>query len=312
METKLDGPVRRVIYLLKHTGYIIKSTKAIAYGMQLTLGVPDIIPQVSCILRVFHGKKGVTLDVSPVKSSTIQSSLVSILQDTGYRIRGIVAASVDASEQTSEQTAYATTPLIGVDESGKGDFFGPLVIAAVYTKPDQDLTGIIDSKQIPDAKIAAKAAFIRNNCEIACLVLDPPLYNRAYEKIKNLNTLLAHGHAKVIKDLTEKTGCTQVLSDQFARPEVLLKACHDRQVPTTVRIHQTHRAERIPAVAAASIIARDSFLNELAALSAAYTLPFPKGCTAVTSVYSRFIDRYGKQSLGQVAKTHFKLKTLTL
>src|SRR5215831_9083272 len=115
-------------------------------------------------------------------------------------------------------------PHFGVDESGKGDFFGPLVIAGVYV--DRGIArklieaGVVDSKRInSDARIRALADTIRKSSQglLETVLIGPAKYNELYEKFGNLNRLLGWGHARVIENLLgKKPGCPRALSDQFA------------------------------------------------------------------------------------------------
>ena len=119
-------------------------------------------------------------------------------------------------------------PHFGIDESGKGDFFGPLVIAGAYT--DKNLArslidaGINDSKKISDSKIKKLSKIIKESSgiEYEIILISPEKYNELYSKIGNLNNLLAWGHAKCIENLCQKKPeCQRALSDQFAKSSVL-------------------------------------------------------------------------------------------
>src|SRR5256884_3885728 len=102
-------------------------------------------------------------------------------------------------------------PHFGVDESGKGDFFGPLVIAGVYV--DRGIArelldaGIVDSKRIgSDTRIRSLAETIRKSSLglVETVLIGPAKYNELYEKFGNLNKLLGWGHARVIENLLAK------------------------------------------------------------------------------------------------------------
>jgi ribonuclease HIII len=120
-------------------------------------------------------------------------------------------------------------PHFGVDESGKGDFFGPLVISGVYT--DHGIArklldaGVVDSKRIgSDARIRTLADTIRKSSQglVETVLIGPAKYNELYEKFSNLNRLLGWGHARVIENLLErKPACSRSLSDQFADARVI-------------------------------------------------------------------------------------------
>lgn len=206
------------------------------------------------------------------------------------------------------------SPHFGIDESGKGDYFGPLVIAGVYSdeRSAHELVrlGCRDSKQInDDVKIAKIAAKIRQLPGIACEVvcIGPTRYNEIYASMGNLNKLLAWGHARVIAALHERVpSCPRALSDQFANEWVLKTALKQRQVP--VQLEQRPRAESDVAVAAASILARERFVRWMKETSAAAGCELPLGCSPrVTKAARDFVALHGRGRLADVAKLHFKV-----
>jgi ribonuclease HIII len=214
-------------------------------------------------------------------------------------------------EEVNEPEMFA--PHFGIDESGKGDYFGPLVIAGVYT--DRDITrrlmdaGIMDSKRITSAaRIRQLAAIIRDTPGIAYHILTlPPLrYNEAYNTYRNLNQLLAWGHVTVIeKLLLQVPDCPRSLSDQFAKPYVLQKALSGKRLP--IQLDQRTKAESDIAVAAASILARERFVEWMDKTSAAGGVTLPLGASsAVLKAARDVIAKHGPDALGKVAKLHFK------
>jgi ribonuclease HIII len=204
-------------------------------------------------------------------------------------------------------------PHFGIDESGKGDYFGPLVIAGVYT--DAAITrhlmaaGIMDSKRISSAdKIRKLAAIIRDTPGIAYHILTlPPLrYNELYAEFRNLNRMLAWAHVAVIeKLLLQVPDCPRSLSDQFAKPFVLQKALAGKKL--TIALDQRTKAESDIAVAAASILARERFVEWMDKTSAAGGVKLPLGASAgILPAARAVIEKHGKDSLEKVAKLHFK------
>lgn len=195
---------------------------------------------------------------------------------------------------------------IGVDESGKGDYFGPLVIAACYVGPEHlaELDGVKDSKKLTDPMAHKLAAVIRKTCPYSTVVIGPDKYNQLYSEIKNLNKLLAWGHARAIEDLLAKQPAELVVSDQFAKPEELQRRL--MKLGRTVRLESRVRAEADIAVAAASILARSEFLNRLKRLSEKFGIELPKGASQhVIDAARKFVEKLGIESLTQVAKVHF-------
>jgi ribonuclease HIII len=204
-------------------------------------------------------------------------------------------------------------PHFGVDESGKGDFFGPLVIAGVYV--DHGIArkllnaGVQDSKRIgSDARIRALAETIRKSANglIETVLIGPQRYNELYEKFGNLNKLLGWGHARVIENLLEKRpNCPRSLSDQFADVRVIEKSLlrHGRKID----IDQRTKAESDLAVAAASILAREAFINWLERRGKELGFRLERGASAsVKETAKKLVETKGPDALREVAKVHFR------
>lgn len=196
---------------------------------------------------------------------------------------------------------------IGVDESGKGDYFGPLVIAACYVGPEHyaELEGVRDSKKLTDALALKLDAVIRRVCPHAVVAIGPTKYNELYAKIGNLNRLLAWGHARAIENALEQHPSELVISDQFADPAGLKRAL--LQKGREVRLESRVRAESDLAVAAASVLARAEFLRRLRSLGETVGMDLPKGAgSPVLEAGRKFVRTLGRERLGEVAKLHFK------
>jgi ribonuclease HIII len=209
-------------------------------------------------------------------------------------------------------------PRIGVDESGKGDFFGPLSIAGVYINENVikawQGAGIRDSKNISsDKKIAELAEKIRKTpgCVVNTVVIGNEAYNRLYTRMKSVNTILAWGHARVIENLMEQRhqmnpAPVKAISDQFASSKnVVAKAL--MTLGREIELVQRHKAEEDLAVAAASILARDGFVNGLTKLEKQFNLELPKGASsAVDEAAKKFVTEHGADNLSKIAKVHFR------
>jgi len=204
-------------------------------------------------------------------------------------------------------------PHFGVDESGKGDFFGPLVIAGVYV--DHGIArklieaGVQDSKRIgSDTRIRALADAIRKDSMglVEIVLIGPAKYNELYEKFGNLNKLLGWGHARVIENLlAKKPDCPRSLSDQFADARVIEQSLlrHGQKID----IQQRPRAESDIAVAAASILAREAFINWLDREGKKLGVRLERGVSpAVKAGAEKLIEGKGPEILRQVAKVHFR------
>jgi len=196
---------------------------------------------------------------------------------------------------------------IGVDESGKGDFFGPLVIAGCFVGLEHyaELEEVQDSKKLTDKKALRLAGVIKRNCPCAIIAIGPTKYNELYAKIKNLNKLLAWGHAQAIENTLEKRLCKDVISDRFANPAALEKLLKDKGID--VDLVSRVRAESDLAVAAASVLARAEFLTRLQRLGDELGIELPKGASRkVDETAAQIIDQKGEEALRGVAKLHFK------
>lgn len=208
-------------------------------------------------------------------------------------------------------------PRIGVDESGKGDFFGPLVVAGVFLNREAiDAlrgSGVRDSKTVTsDNKIFELAKLIRKTpgCVVELVSIGPKAYNDLYVKMGNVNKMLAWGHARVIENTlaaVEKRGerCDRAVADQFGNKRLIENALMDRG--RAIKLVQRHKAESDLAVAAASIMAREEFVKRLAALGKEYEVAMPKGAgPQVDEAGREFLKKHGLAKLGEVAKLHFR------
>lgn len=219
-----------------------------------------------------------------------------------------------ASAESAPGVKEEVLPHFGVDESGKGDYFGPLVVAGVYadatTAPLLRKIGCRDSKAIgSDAQISRMAAAVKATPGVAweVLCIGPSRYNELYAEMGNLNRLLAWGHARVIASLHAKVpSCPRALSDQFANEWVLRRALGARRVP--VQLEQRPRAEQDVAVAAASILARARFVEWMQQAAQASGCELPLGCAPhVTKAARAFVKKHGTERLADIAKLHFKI-----
>src|SRR5262249_17207719 len=204
-------------------------------------------------------------------------------------------------------------PHLGVDESGKGDFFGPLVISGVYV--DRGIArklldaGVVDSKRISsDTRIRELADTIRKTSQglVDVVLIGPAKYNELYEKFGNLNRLLGWGHARVIENLlSRKPACPRQLSDQFVDARVIKEPLmrHGRSIV----LEQRPRAESDIAVAAASIIAREGFINWLDRKGKELGVRLERGVSSgVKETARKLVEASGPDALREVAKVHFR------
>jgi ribonuclease HIII len=198
---------------------------------------------------------------------------------------------------------------IGTDESGKGDYFGPLVVAGVFVPDGQEAVlrelGVRDSKTIADRRVLKLAGMVKSGYAHSVVAVGPERYNELYGKLRNLNRILAWGHARVIENILERVDCRLAIADQFGEEGYILDALLRKG--KRIELVQRTRAEEDAAVAAASVLARAEFLQKLQALSAEAGLDLPKGASSlVDEAGRRLVERGGRDALAAFAKLHFK------
>jgi ribonuclease HIII len=262
------------------------------------------------LLMVVEGKKVDSISKDVVSKEDEASSLVveggntDNRSDVGSSFRpGLKRAGVSSNRRKSNG-------LIGVDESGKGSFYGPLVIAAVHVDTNTrkkliDL-GVRDSKDLEDYKIREYAQKIKEWCEFQVINIDSAAYNRGYKKkFGSLNKILGWGHAAALERVLKKVNCKNALSDKFGKESDVEN--YLTEISSGIHIEYKTKAESNIAVAAASILARDRFVRGIEDLSNKYGFKFPKGYNEdnVLELGKKFVNEYGEAELKEVAKTHF-------
>lgn len=248
---------------------------------------------------VYFGKKGVSTIVQGDLSSNV------------YKKVKAIALGEDLFDSTTQEIEEPQE-YIGTDESGKGDFFGPLVIAAVFVDKNSyselKKIGVKDSKQLNDNHIRNISKEIRKiipeNCRNV-VSINPEKYNRLYESFKNLNKLLAWGHSKTIENIILNNKVSTVISDKFGNEGLLISELLKKSID--VDLIQTTKAERFTAVASASILARERMLNWFTRMSVELKTEIPKGAGDVVNITaSKIASQYGSDILPKLVKLHFK------
>lgn len=284
--------------LLQGEGCAVEEYKEIRSGLQFNV----IINGGKSLIRVYESKKGVRPDLSQIKD-----------EEALKYISGLIASGGKTSPKTpgNSKEHEHTDPeeLIGTDESGKGDYFGPLVIAGVYVNAETAgklrAIGVADSKKLSDKQIGSMAVQIKELCPFSTIVIGNEKYNELYGKIKNLNKLLAWGHARAIENVLGRVQCDFALSDQFGDPALIKNALMDKGRNITLK--QRPRAEENTAVAAASVLARNEYVLRMKQMEDSYKMEFPKGASSrVVQAAGNFVKDHGRDKLKLVAKLHFK------
>lgn len=231
------------------------------------------------------------------------------ISDTVDKIEKYLNISSGFEDDGSGNISKTPIKRIGVDESGKGDFFGPLVIAGVLVDESNielfKKAGVKDCKMVDDKNINKLSALIKNNSVFSIVTVSPAKYNELYSKLKNLNLLLAWGHARAIENILEKADCSYALSDKFGDEKLIKNALLKRG--QNIHLEQRCKAESDVAVAAASIIARAQFLKSISEISTKYGVEIPKGANDKVISAARIIsEKYSKSELINTSKIHFK------
>ncbi len=212
----------------------------------------------------------------------------------------------------NDKTSFTEPEIyIGTDESGKGDYFGPLVIAAVYSDPSISKKlkeiGVRDSKELTDQSISIIASKIKKleGCVFNVIVINPEKYNILYDKMRNLNKLLGWAHAKAIENVLNVKIAPEAISDKFGNEKYIHNSLQEKG--KEIKLHQLTKAEKFTAVAAASILARDSFSKWFYRLKKQMNIQLPKGASQKVEEKAKYIKKQlGDEVLGKLVKLHFK------
>lgn len=288
-------------------GLSVNPYREIDYGIQFLVFLDDD----DDLVRVYESKKGIKLDLSQVKNESIRAALdefAAPVTAKPVKIASPTHAFQDDDDTLSETPDTDPAELIGVDESGKGDYFGPLCIAAVHTDAKKSIQlrkwGVNDSKKITDEKILELAPKIKSLCHHTVVTMGNESYNEIYEQFQNLNHILAWGHAKSMEGVLKQVKCPYALSDQFGRKSLVENALRAKGIKLT--LFQRHRAEDNVAVAAASILAREAYITQLEKMENSFQMRLPKGCSKNTLKSAIiFAQKIGREQLSNVAKMHF-------
>ncbi len=199
---------------------------------------------------------------------------------------------------------------IGTDESGKGDYFGPLVTAGFFLPDGQEEVlrelGVKDSKRVSDNRVRDISKQLRQGYKYSIVAIGPEKYNGLYEKMQNLNKILAWSHSRVIENILEEIPCSLAITDQFGDKLFVKNALMKRG--RNIELVQKTGAEEDMAVAAASILARAEFLRRLSLLSRELGIELPKGSSPRSDEMGvKLVELHGVGALNKAAKTHFKL-----
>lgn len=251
--------------------------------------------------------KGKNVVVTLYKSGKILAQGAGTQEFVNTHIQKGQLSLIEVPQKANDDLSHDFTSWIGTDESGKGDYFGPLVIASVLVDETNkklfEELGLKDSKKLTDEKIAKFAVQIKNNSTFSVVTINPNRYNELYKKFNNLNKMLAWGHARAIENILEKTPCQNAISDKFGNEQLIKNAL--LQSGKAINLIQQVRAERDLAVAAASIVARDEFVKKISKLATEYKIDLPKGASDRVVAQAK-LAKSRNIPLENIAKLHFK------
>ena len=249
-------------------------------------------------LHIFFGKKGNKTLIQGNKDSKLYKEI------NDY----IFGEKFISDDKPETEPDY---PYIGTDESGKGDYFGSLVIAGVYITPREGnilrSLEIRDSKELSDQQVIQLTSKIKSIKEIIydLIVISPEKYNQLYEKMGNLNRLMGWAHAKVIENILERCNATEAISDKFGNEKIILEALQTRG--QQINLTQITKAEKFTAVATASILARNAVIEWFNIQSKKLKIQILKGSSEeVEKVAKKIFENYGEDTLKKLVKLHFK------
>ncbi len=264
-------------------------------------------------MAAFEGNH-VNISIYPTKKVMFQGKKAKQHYDYWIEQFDLGDASSDEDEKPQETAKQKDTfyePSIGSDESGSGDYFGPLCVAAVYVSAnDQEFLSqfpIKDSKQMEDSTIVKVVPDIIKRIPYSLMVLKNGQYNQMIDKGYNLNALKAYLHAQTHKKISEKVGKKgPIVVDQFVQPAKYYEYLNDLEDVPQVQTFLPKAEDHYISVALASMIARYAFLNHLTKLSKELKLKLQKGASPmVDEQAAHIIKTHGERQLKEVAKVHF-------
>lgn len=293
LENQAESEIKKYLKILKNSGYDSSHPQKGDYSFTATIsGKSEKVK-----LLVYYGKKGIKKVLQGNRDSEFYTGINQLL----------------FNELQFEKMAFnEPEEYIGTDESGKGDYFGPLVIAGVFVdavkKKKLTEIGVRDSKLISHSSIKKLSESIKGIAgreSFNIVVINPPRYNELYKKFGNLNKLLAWGHAKVLENILSTKEANAAISDKFGDEKLIMDSLQEKG--KRLDLYQFHKAEKYTAVAAASILARDRFNDWFDIKKTEINMELPKGASGkVTDAAKLIKSQYGEAFLEQLTKTHFK------
>ena len=275
-------------------GLFPESMDPIAHGLKLVFPAG----KKPAVVSIYHSqKKGLSVVPGGGPGKAVAQQVAALLRP----------------EPALPEEELALSRWAGTDEAGKGDYFGPLVTCGVVLDTDlaEEIVGMgaMDSKRLAGGRIESLARTLRRvlGDRAATVVVGPQRYNQLYDQMRargqKLNHLLAWCHGRVVKDLAERRHpFDAVVVDRFASRSLI-----QRSIPAGIELIARPRAEDNPAVAAASILARDTYVRRLQRLSDEIGFKLTPGAgPPVIRTGKKVVERHGSDALGRIGKLHFR------
>ena len=295
---KNSGVPDDLLRLLDGIGASITASRPIDHGTQHTISCG---PETATV-NVYHTGK--------VAIGGRTSTLKEMLDEWRLARTGAAARARDRADAGAGVSAVDPTPRVGIDEAGKGDYFGPLVVAGARVLGDEAAQGlhrigVRDSKALSTYGVRNVARGVIEALgpeNLRVVVLSPREYEaRRAAAGNNVNRLLAEISVGILRELEGEVELFVV--DEFARAA---RSYIESRLPRGVRLVVRPRAEDDAAVAAASVLARARYLEELDAFSERVGFELPRGATHVLGAARRMVEERGPEGLAEMAKVSFR------
>ena len=208
---------------------------------------------------------------------------------------------------------FASLAVLGSDEVGNGSYFGPLCVCAAYADKEHldalKRLGVKDSKMLTDDQIRKMATAIKELIPYRLLVVSPEKYNEIQPKYNAVRMKVAlHNQAiRLLLDQIAPTKPEAILIDQFTSEANYMKYVKQESQRIEQKIYFVTKGEQYHlSVAAASIISRASFLDELDKASLELGTKVPSGAGKPSDeLAAKLLRQGGIDLLSKFAKLHF-------
>jgi ribonuclease HIII len=296
--------------ILSKSGFLITPYLETPEGLQFSIEYQGNYGTIT----IKENTKGIKLDLSGITDKKV-AKLVGdlIIASDDFNNGNPNERSIQKKDKSKNiEKALFENPveLIGITEQGTADYFGPLIVAAVHVKnsmhAELEELGVKDYKKLTDRKILKIAPKIRDLCFHSVVIVANQTYNELYQKFSNLHHILAWGYARVLENTLNQVPCPHALSSQFVNSSLINGALMRKG--KAIQLFQKPDADSHISVAAANIIAKESYLKRMEEMNKSFNMSFPKGASKkVLEVAKKFVNEYGEDYLIYVSKLNFDI-----